>query len=230
MPAAAVTPPAPKGAKSDRLSESQPVMPTAMKSSEHADLDDHHRGVDLRRLARAADQQQRAQDDEDDRRQVDDAVGLGGVRDVLGDREAEQVVEQLVEVLRPADRHGGRRDAVLEQQAGRDDHRDPLAHRRVGVRVRGARDGHRARQLGVADGRQAGDHAREHEREDHRRAGLRHRRGEDDEDAGADRRADAEQRQLEQADRALELASLRVRAGLLRHRRHRLAPQELLPQ
>ena len=78
---------------------------------QHAELDQHHHRVDLRRLARAADQQQRAQPDQDHGRQVEDAALLGRLRQALGDREAEQVVEQLVEVLRPADgdRRRGRR-------------------------------------------------------------------------------------------------------------------------
>src|SRR5690606_7617525 len=58
---------------------------------EHADLDQHHHGVDLRRLARAADQQQRAHADEQHRRQVEDPASLGRLRQALRDREAEQL-------------------------------------------------------------------------------------------------------------------------------------------
>jgi hypothetical protein len=104
------------------------------------------------------------------------------------------------------------------------------AERRVGVRVRRARHRHGARQLGVADRRQPGHDAGEDEREHDRRPADRHRLGQHDEDAGADRRADAEQRQLEQADSARQLAALGVRAGLLRVRRDRLAAQDLLSQ
>ena len=135
----------------------------------------------------------------------------GALRERVGDREAEQVVEQLVEVLRPADRDRGRRDAVLEQQARGDDHRDALAQRRVGVGVRRAGHRHGARQLGVADGRQAGDDAGDHERQITAGPADRHRLREDDEDAGADRGADAEQRELEQPDRCARARRPRCR-------------------
>ena len=48
--------------------------------------------------------------------------------------------------------------------------------------------------------------AREHERPDDRGPGDRHGLREHDEDAGADRCADAEQRELEEPDRPRELA------------------------
>ena len=211
MPAAELIPSKPNGAKSSRLSESQPVTPDDDEQHQHADLDDHHHGVDLRRLARAADQQQRAQDDQHDRRQVEHAVLLGRVRQRVRDREAEEVVEQLVEVLRPADGDGRRRHAVLEQQAGRHDDRHALAERRVRVRVRRAGDRHRAGQLGVTDRGEPGDGPGEDERQDDRGPADRHRLGEDDEDAGADRGADAEGDELEQPDRSLELALARCR-------------------
>ena len=73
----------------------------------------------------------------------------------LGDREAEEVVEELVEVLRPADGDGGSGHAVLQQQAGGDADRGQLAQRRVRVGVRRSRDRDRAGQLGVADRRSA---------------------------------------------------------------------------
>ena len=200
MPAAEVIPLTPAGAKSERLSESQPVQPEHDEQRQHAELDHHHDRVDLRRLARAAEQQQRAQHDQDHGGDVEDAALLRRLRRRVGDREAEQVVEQLVEVLRPADGDRGGRHAVLEQQAGGDDHRDALAQRRVGVGVRRAGDRDGAGQLGVADGRQPGDRAGHDERQDHRGPADRHGLREDDEDAGADRGADAEQRQLEQPD------------------------------
>src|SRR5215217_5149761 len=47
--------------------------------------------------------------------------------------EHEQAGEQLVEVLRPPNRHGGRGDAVLEEQTRSDTERYDLPHRGVGV-------------------------------------------------------------------------------------------------
>ena len=128
----------------------------------------------------------------------------GGCGDRVGQREAERGVEQLVEVAAPADGHGGDRDAVLEDQVPADDPGDQLAHRRVGVRVGAARDRDGRGQLGVGERGERAGHAREHERQDDRRAGVPDRLAEDDEDAGADDRAEAERGQVEQADRALE--------------------------
>ena len=92
-----------------------------------------------------------------------------------GSCQAEQVVQQLVQVAAPADRDRGDRDAVLEQQACRHTHRDELAHRRVGVRVRRARNRYRRRHFRVADGGQAGRDAGDDERDEHRGAGFGHR-------------------------------------------------------
>ena len=64
---------------------------------------------------------------------------LGCLRQAVGDLEAEDVVEELVEVLRPADGDGRRGHAVLQQQAGRDTDRGQLAQGRVRVGVRRAR-------------------------------------------------------------------------------------------
>src|SRR5215207_6960353 len=58
-------------------------------------------------------------------------TGRAGER--VGQREPEQRVEQLVEVLAPADGDRRHRDAVLEDQVPADDPRDQLAHRRVAV-------------------------------------------------------------------------------------------------
>ena len=207
MPAAEVTPSAPNGAKSDRLSESQPVAPTRMNRIRTATLISTITALTLAdslapRMSSSV------------QRMIRTTAGVlntppcsGAFGERLRDLEPEQVVEQLVEVLRPADGDRGRRDAVLQQQAGRDHHGDALAHGRVGVGVRRARHRHGAGQLGVADGREARDRAGEDEREDDGRPGDRHGLGEDDEDAGADRRADPEERELEEPDRARQLAA-----------------------
>ena len=200
MPAAEVIPLTPSGREVGQVVGVPARDPEHDEQGQHAELDHHHDRVDLRRLARAAEQQEHAEHDQDHRGDVEDAALLRRLREVLGDREAEEVVEQLVEVLRPADGDRGRRHAVLEQQAGGDDHRHALAERRVRVGVGRARDRHGAGQLGVADGREPGDRAGHDERQDDRGPADRHGLREDDEDAGADRGADAEQRQLEEPD------------------------------
>ena len=190
-------------------------------------LIDHHDGVGLRRLADAADQQQRAHDDEDHRGQVDDAALFGRVGHRLGDLDAEHVADELVEVLRPAHRDGRARHAPFEQQAGADAHGHELAERRVGVGVRRPGDRHGAGQFGVTDCGQAGDDSGDHERPDDRGPCHWHGLAEDEEDAGADRAADADRRETPQSDRAFELAGPGVGAGFGGHLLHRLAPQYL---
>ena len=230
MPAAEVIPSKPKGVKSSRLSEFPAGHADGHEEKQDAHLDGHHHGVDGGRLARAPDQQQHAEHDQDHGGEVEEPVRLRRVGEVLRDDEAEEVVEQLVEVLRPADGHGGGGDPVLEQQAGGHHDRHSLAQRGVRVGVGGARHRHRAGQLGVADRGEAGDHSREHEGQDDAGPRDRRRRGEDDEDAGADRGPDAEGRQLQQADRARQVAFARVGPRLFRHGGDRLAAQDLLPQ
>ena len=206
MPAAEVIPLRPAGAKSERLSESQPVIPTTMKRISTPSLISTMIALTLADSLAPRSRSSAQSPIRITAGTLKHAALLRRLRQGLGDREAEEVVQQLVEVLRPADGDGGGRDAVLEQQAGGDDDRDALAERRVGVGVGRARDRHGAGQLGVADGREPGDRAGQHEGQDDRGAADRHRLGEDDEDAGADRGADAEQRQLEQPDAALQLA------------------------
>ena len=114
--------------------------------------------------------------------------------------------QQLVEVLRPADRDRGGRHAVLQQQAGGDAHRGHLAEGRVRVGVRRARDGHRAGELRVAE-RPSGRRRRPPMTNDQMTAGPAT-------GTACDRMkkipvpmrgADAEHRQLEEADAALEV-------------------------
>jgi hypothetical protein len=183
MPAAELIPSKPNGAKSDRLSASPARHPDDDEQQEHGALDDHHDGVDLGRFAGTANEQQGAHHDQDHRGQVEDAILLRRVRQVGGDRPPEDVVEQLVQVLRPADRDRGGRHAVLEQQTRRHDDRDPLAQRGVRVRVGGAGDRHRASQLGVTDRGEACHRPGEDERQDGRGPADRNRLRQDDEDA-----------------------------------------------
>ena len=212
VPAAAVMPAEPAAQKLSKRSAWKAVRPMMTKRMRTLELDQHHHRVDLRRLAGAADQQQGAQEDQHDGRQVDQALGAAVDRDRrvgqrVRDLHADRLVEQLVEVAAPADRDGAGRDAVLEEHAGGDHHRDQLAEGVVGVGVRRPADRDRAGHLGVADRREAGREAGEQERDHDGRAGVRHRLRQDEEDAGADGRADAEHHQRERAEVAAELGS-----------------------
>ena len=168
----------------------------------------------VRALSRKPGDQQRGDgEDDEDGRQVDDPALARRLRDRVRQREAEGGVEQLVEVAAPADRDGRDRHAVLEDQVPADDPGDQLAHRRVGVGVGAARDRDRRRHLGVGQRGERAGHAGEDEREDDRRPGVADRLAQDDEDAGADDRAEAERGEVEQADRALERVVAVLRVG-----------------
>src|SRR5258708_31629294 len=81
--------------------------------------------------------------------------------------------EQLVEVLAPGDRDGGRTDRILETEIPADDPRDQLAHRRVRVRVGAAGDRDHRGELGVAQaGERAPDPGPEKSEPDRRTAAL----------------------------------------------------------
>ena len=117
----------------------------------------------------------------------------------------ERVLADDAEVVRPARRDGRRAERELEDEVPADDPRDELAEARVGERVRRAGDRHRRGELGVAQrGERAGD-AGGDERQRDRRAGERagglagqH------EDAGADDDADAEDDEIQRAERAAQ--------------------------
>ena len=230
IPAADVMPLVPNGVNSDRLSEFQPCRPSTTNSASTESL------ISTITVLTRADSlapriSSRVQSPmRTTAGRLNTPPCSGALEMASGSSKPNQAVEQPVEVLRPADGDRGGGDAVLEQQARGDHDGDALPERRVGVGIGGAGDRDGARELGVADRGEAGDDAGEDEREDHRRPGDRHRLREHDEDAGADRRADAEEGELEEADRAVELAALRVRPRLLRHRGDGLAPQQLLAQ
>src|SRR6476469_5170377 len=123
------------------------------------------------------------------------------------------VLEYLVEVLAPRDRDRRGADGVLEDQVPADDPGDELAERRVRVGVGGA--GHRDRrgQLGEGERGERAGHAREDEGQDDRGTGVADRLADDDEDAGADDRAEAERGQVEQADDTLPRLALILRVA-----------------
>ena len=142
----------------------------------------------------------------------------------LRDLEPEEVVQQLVQVLAPADGDGRGGDAVLQQQAGGDAHRHNLTERRIGIGIGGSGDRDARGQFGVTDGGQAGRDTGDDERNDDGRARFGHRLGQHKEDAGADGGADAEHGQLEGADGAFELGAVLDPGPRMVDR---LAPEEL---
>ena len=127
----------------------------------------------------------------------------------------ERLVHQAQEVAGPrgADRH--RAERVLEDQVPADDPGDELAHRRVAVGVGRAGDRDHRRHLRVAHAGQRAEHAADHEAVHDARAGVVGRRGAGErEDARADDRADAQHREVERRQRALELpAGVRAVGG-----------------
>ena len=136
--------------------------------------DDHGRQVDER--ARGVDARRRAHP----HRQVD-----AGAR------------EQPLHVAAPADGHRHRADRVFEDQVPADDPGEQLAQRRIGVGVGAAGDRNHRGELGVAERREPAGQAGEEVGHHDGRPGLVGRGGAGEhEDAGADDRADAQQRQV----------------------------------
>ena len=128
------------------------------------------------------------------------------------------LVEERLEVRRPALRHHGRAQHHLEQQVPADDPGDQLAEGGVGERVRRPGHRHRGGELRVAERRQPAADGREHEGQGDTRSrvGLGDAAGQG-EDARADDHADAEDGQVQggQPPLELELRVLGVLEGLL---------------
>ena len=135
---------------------------------------------------------------------VERAAVAGRPGDRGGDGDPEDGVQQRLQVAAPADGDRGDRDPVLEDEVPADDPGHELAQRRVAVRVRAAGDRDRRGQLAVRERREQAGDAGEGEGDDDRRAGVADRLADDDEDARADDRADAQRGEVEHADRALE--------------------------
>ena len=129
-----------------------------------------------------------------------------------GMRPAEQVAEQVVEVAAPPRRDGGRRHPVLEH---RGTPRRPSRRSRRASRTRRSRSSptpaprRPSRRSRRADSPAA--IAGDHERDQHGGPGERHGLVHHEEDAGADRGADAEHRELEGADPPPQTAGRRRR-------------------
>ncbi len=180
-------------------------MPATMTNRTMNTLSADQHQVDPQRLLDADATSAVRISDEQEGRQVE----VVAVAEALGPGDAD-VVEEDLEVRRPALRHDAGAEHHLEQQVPADDPGDELAQRGVGERVGRAGDRHRGRELGVAEGRQPAADRGEHERQDHAGpgdllGGLAGQR----EDAGADDDTDAEDRQVQGGQTFLELV-LRV--------------------
>ena len=199
----------------------------AMKSRTTVTFDEDDDRVEARRLLDAAHEQRGHREDDEHRGHVEVRAGRlegcgsfqtnGRVDPAVRQVDAEGVVEERDDVARPADADGRRADQVFEDEVPADDPGDELAHRRVRVRVRAARDGDHRRHLGVAEARERRGDARDDEGERDRRPGVgRGGASGEHEDAGADDGADAEHDQVERRERALHaVVGLGVAAQLV---------------
>ena len=166
---------------------------------------DHHR-VEARALAHADDEQPRDEQHDDRGRQVDDrAFGRPRGRRHPDRQVQAEAGEDALEVPAPADGHRHRPDRVLENEVPADHPREDLAERGVRVGIGAARDGDHRGELRVAQRRKRAREAGGQVRHADGRARLvgGGRAGEH-EDARADDGADAQQRQVEGRQRALE--------------------------
>ena len=215
IPAAEVMPASPKGAKSARLSEFQPCSPSTMNSTSTAILI-----ITITALTFADSLEPRISSSV--HRAIRITAGRLSTPPCSGACDSASGIMKPNRLSNSSFRYCDQPTATAAADTPYSSSRQAatpigrqLAERRVRVGVR--RAGHRygAGQLGVADRGEPGDHAGDHERPDHRRPSHRDRLGQDEEDAGADRGADAEHRQLEQTDRPGQLTLAGVGAGLL---------------
>ena len=192
------------------------------QDDEELDPDQHQ--VDPHRLLDAVGHDRGEDRDEQERRQVEGVA----VAETLGPGDAD-LVEERLEVRRPALRHDRRAEHHLEQQVPADDPGDHLAEGGVGERVRRPGHRHRRGELGVAQRREPTADGREHERQGDRRpgVGLRDATGEG-EDAGPDDHADAEDGEVDGGQATLEL-ELRV-LGVFKRLLDALGPKQVHPR
>lgn len=106
----------------------------------------HHDGVDQRGFAGAANEQDCAHDDEQDRGKIEPGMrcrGIGAVprrgADRMRQMPSEEIDQELVKVLAPADGDRRGRHPIFQQQAGCHYHRRQLTQGCVGVGERGTR-------------------------------------------------------------------------------------------
>ena len=197
-------------------------MPGDDDEQDDRELDRHDDGVHAARDLHAEAQQ--AGDREHEQR--GDEVVVRAV-DPRRQADAERVLADDAEVVRPARRDGRGAERQLEDEVPADDPRDELADARVGERVRGAGDRHRRGELRVAQRREPARDPGGDERQRDRRAGQRAGGlAGQDEDARADDDADAEDDEIERPERAAQavVLVLRVRDRLVDRLRPKQCP------
>ena len=185
---------------------------------DHRDLDGDDDRIERGRLldADVAD----GGDRRDDRHggQIDDGAGAHQVQRVRAliewrvrkrGRDVDvHLLQEADRVARPADRDGGDRKQVLQDQVPADEPGDALAERRVRVGVGAAGDRDHRGEFRVAQSGERAAEAGDDERQRQRRSGVLGGGGTGEhEDAGADDAADAEQRQLRGGERASQLVA-----------------------
>ncbi|VVB47148.1 hypothetical protein RHAL1_02661 [Beijerinckiaceae bacterium RH AL1] len=171
----------------------------------------HHDVVEARRFLGAHDQHDREHRNDEHRGQVEErmrrrAVGelhLGAGRRGEGRRNGDaDVLEQAERVLAPADGDGRGAHRIFEDEIPADDPGEDLAERRGGIGVGGAGDRQHRGELGIAEADEGAGDAAEHEGQHDRRPGVVGGGGSgQNEDAGADDRADAHGRNARQPER-----------------------------
>ncbi len=114
--------------------------------------------------------------------------------------------EEADQILRPADRYGGRAHRIFEHEIPADDPGEKFAHGGVGVCVGAARDGNHGREFAVAHAGEGASEPGDEERKDYGGSGvlMGGLRGEC-EKAGADHGADTQRDQIHRAEGALQL-------------------------
>src|SRR6185369_10823300 len=116
---------------------------------------------------------------------------------------------QRREITRPA--HGDRADdqAVFEDQGPADEPGYQLSEDHVAVGVSGSRSRDHCRDLGISECGCRADDSRDDKAQHHRRPGLARGSADQDENAGADDRADAEEDEMRPGKRAMKPVFLR---------------------
>nr|GEU28147.1 hypothetical protein [Tanacetum cinerariifolium] len=205
-------------------------------------LDQHHHGVGGGRFLGAADQQHAAQNHQQDRRQIhvsrmqfDAVAGVGHDHrraQHLRDMPAERVIQEIIQVVGPADGGSAGSEAVLQQQAGGHDKGQEFAHGRIRKRVRRTGRGDAKRQLGVAQRGEPRRNGCNQERQHHGWPGLGYGFDHGKENAGADGGAHPDHGEGKQSHRTVQAVAGGggFRPFLLGSGRDRLGTGELLDQ
>ena len=190
----------------------QSIFGTAMKMNalSASQLDEHQHRGEVRALASADDEQARDRRDSADRNEVHAAALHGEHAGLQRQRHVDShAMQQSGHVAGPPDRDRSARDRVLQDQIPADQPRHELADHDIRVRVGAAGDGHHRRELCVGQRGEPAHRRRNDERKHQARSGALGADCGENEDAGAYHGADAEQHELERAERAFQALARR---------------------